>query len=295
MKLHDPAEFGGDDEDDARHFVMDCDMYLDMNAHVYNTDARKIIYVLSHMRTGTAAAFKEYTVHQAQTKGYPSYQEFKESFQQAFMSSDVKGQAMDKLTKLKQTGRADDYVNRFRMLAARAEITDQEAMLRYFIKGLRPKLANTISKQSTFPSNMEGWYTLAQTLDNHERRFQAILGNTWNYNYKANHTPAAEPMDVDRVKTATIGRLSPAELEEYKKKGLCFYCKEQGHMKNKCPKWLKKQTKVQAVATQPKEEKHVATAVTSGASARVAAIRKIMEGAGEEEKEKVYVSATPGT
>ena len=51
---------------------------------------------------------------------------------------------------------------------------------------------------------MEGWYTLAQTLDNHERRFQAILGNTWNYNYKANHTPAAEPMDVDRVKTATI-------------------------------------------------------------------------------------------
>ena len=70
VKLHDPAEFGGDDEDDARRFIMDCDMNLDMNAHVYNTDARKIIYVLSHMRTGTAAAFKEYTVHQAQTKGY---------------------------------------------------------------------------------------------------------------------------------------------------------------------------------------------------------------------------------
>ena len=58
-------------------------------------------------------------------------------------------------------------------------------------------------------------------------------------------------------------------------------------MKNKCPKWLKKQTKVQAVTTQPKEEEHVAITVPLGASARVVAIRKIIEGAGEEEKEKV--------
>ena len=92
-------------------------------------------------------------------------------------------------------------------------------------------------------------------------------------------------MDVDRM---AIGRLSEAEAEEYKRKGLCFYCKERGHMKNKCPKLAKKQAKepakVQAVKA---EETNDVVLPPSGNAARIAAVRRIMEGAGEEEKTEV--------
>ena len=94
-------------------------------------------------------------------------------------------------------------------------------------------------------------------------------------------------MDVDRVK---VGALTKAEVEEYRRKGLCFYCKEQGHMKNQCPKRSKKQskepTKVQAVSAQNTEQSQSPLPQSSNA-ARIAAMRKIMEEAGEDERSEM--------
>ena len=192
---------------------------------------------------------------------------------------------MDALAALRQNGTADEYVNEFKMLAGRADMTDHQALLRYFIKGLRRKLVDKMFSQSTFPEDIDGWYTLAQTLDNHDQRRRAILGYTsGTYGYGFNRASAGEPMDVDRVK---VGALTKAEVEEYRRKGLCFYCKEQGHMKNQCPKRSKKQSKepakVQTVSAQTTEQSQ-SPLPQSGNAARIAAMRKIMEEAGEDER-----------
>ena len=154
VKLRDPAEFDGNTHE-AREFVMDCDMYLDMNPHIYNDDTKKIIYVLSHMRKGNAAAFKEHVVLKAQMDGgYSSYANFKELFEQSFLSSDTKAEAMMELTQLKQTGSADAYVNDFKMKAARAQLKDEQALLQYFLKGLHRPLVKTMFQQATIPQNI---------------------------------------------------------------------------------------------------------------------------------------------
>ena len=154
VKLRDPAEFDGNTHE-AREFVMDCDMYLDMNPHIYNDDTKKIIYVLSHMRKGNAAAFKEHVVLKAQMdRKYPSYADFKKLFEQSFLSSDTKAEAMMELTQLKQTGSADAYVNDFKMKAARAQLKDEQALLQYFLKGLHRPLVKTMFQQATIPQNI---------------------------------------------------------------------------------------------------------------------------------------------
>ena len=85
---------------------------------------------------------------------------------------------MDMLAALRQNGTADKYINEFKMLAGRADMTDHQALLCYFIKGLRRKLVDKMFSQSMFPEDIDGWYTLAQTLDNHDQRRRAILGYT---------------------------------------------------------------------------------------------------------------------
>ena len=63
---------------------------------------------------------------------------------------------MDELSALRQKGTADEYVNQFKMLAARAGITDHEALIRYFLKGLQSKLANKMLDQMTYPESIYG-------------------------------------------------------------------------------------------------------------------------------------------
>lgn len=58
MKLRVPAEFNGD-RTKTKEFVLDSKMYIRGNSNVYDNDKKKILFVLSHMRGGTAGPWKE--------------------------------------------------------------------------------------------------------------------------------------------------------------------------------------------------------------------------------------------
>lgn len=58
LKIRLPVDFNGD-RTKTKEFVLDCKMYLNINETTYNTNTKKILFVLSYMRGGTAGPWKE--------------------------------------------------------------------------------------------------------------------------------------------------------------------------------------------------------------------------------------------
>ncbi|KAF8219256.1 hypothetical protein L208DRAFT_1341998, partial [Tricholoma matsutake] len=65
-------------------FLQEIDLYLWINGQIYNTDAKKIIFTLSFMNEGTAAAWAQAFMNQHQTKGLGEYADFRKEVLEAF-------------------------------------------------------------------------------------------------------------------------------------------------------------------------------------------------------------------
>ena len=107
IRLNPPAQFDGDPRV-AREFLQSCRAYLLLNAHVYQTDMAKVLFVLSFMRSGPAAEWAFYWQEQIQKGEVVIWTIFLSDFEKAFISADVPAEARAKLLSLKQTGTADE-------------------------------------------------------------------------------------------------------------------------------------------------------------------------------------------
>ena len=58
IQLNNPKTFDGD-RNNLNKFIQSCNAYLELNADIFNSDKRKILFVLSYMTEGTAEAWKE--------------------------------------------------------------------------------------------------------------------------------------------------------------------------------------------------------------------------------------------
>ncbi|KAF8219616.1 hypothetical protein L208DRAFT_1338932, partial [Tricholoma matsutake] len=65
-------DFSGDRTKTAK-FLQEIDLYLRINDQVYDTNDKKIIFTLSFMNGGTAAAWAQAFVNQHQSKGFGEY------------------------------------------------------------------------------------------------------------------------------------------------------------------------------------------------------------------------------
>ena len=297
IKTHNPEEYNGN-KASARRFLSDCQSFLGLNEHVYVTDKQKILYVLSYMRSGSAAEFKEHILEAAKDHGHTSWDTFISTFEKPFLTSDIKGEAMTELAHLKQgQASADEYVQKFKMLAARAKLNDYEALLQYFLTGLNQPLFKKVEGVTgDFPETMDGVYELTQRLDNRWRRFNQLAGRRNTTTYAQRDTPInrGDPMDVDRVR---VGRLSPEEHAHCLKQGLCFRCRRPSHQKGTyLSKFHQMDVHPRAfpqrhVRAQPEPAPAPVSPGPSGLFARVAAICQVMEGLSTDEQEEVVNQA----
>src|SRR5271168_683016 len=53
-----PTPFDGTREN-LQAFLQECGMYFDLNSNVYDTETKRVIFMLSYMKGGTAQAWKE--------------------------------------------------------------------------------------------------------------------------------------------------------------------------------------------------------------------------------------------
>jgi hypothetical protein len=141
----------------------------------------------------------------------------------AFSPIDDAGTARTAIKNLKQAACADleEYIAKFRILKDRTGITEDIAMIEYFMDGLNPKLLEKIFNIENVPVTLDGWYKAASKCDGQTSAIirklmastitAAIIGklkaSTITAAAKAekpailHSTPAEDPdaMDIDRL------------------------------------------------------------------------------------------------
>ena len=205
---------------------------------------------------------------------WPTKAVFLAAFKAAFLNEDKKEESIWKLNYINQGNKtAEEYVNKFQLTVSKVGLsTNNDMIIRTFRKGLNKALATRIMYSNKKPNALEdttlkkGWYTIAIEFDRvHWDNVQAL--NEWSDkpmgwqqtlpnqfrqaygrgyqsgpayqqgnnqgNYQSQYDPNA--MDVNVI-TMALNTMSYEEQGKYLKKGLCFNCKQPGHVSHNCPK-----------------------------------------------------------
>jgi hypothetical protein len=99
LQINAPTNFTGN-RDDLDNFIQDCSLYMTLNGTIYNTDKKKIIFMLSFMTEGTAGAWKEVFVQDVinnQANNFGTLLQFVANLKKTFEAPDAEGDARAKL------------------------------------------------------------------------------------------------------------------------------------------------------------------------------------------------------
>src|ERR1700678_4451062 len=283
LRINPPTHFTGN-QDDLDNFIQDCTLYLTLNRAVYDTDEKKIIFMLSYMTEGTARALKEAIVRDiinSPTNDFGSLKQFTVNLRKAFEASDSEGDARAKLRQLKQgKDSVDDYVAQFRILAGKARMTDNVALTEYFMEGVNTGILQKIFAQEKLPATITEWYERTSRCDSHYRRVQEILGrrrgtsgNTQTTNdMKKPFIPKFTLKEQD-PNAMDMDKLSTDDRTEHVAKGQWF----KRHEKENLAQNSEKQKPNQKFGQYKKTAKIV-----------LAQIRNLVTGLNPEEKDKIF-------
>src|ERR1700678_269311 len=283
LRINPPTHFTGN-RDDLDNFIQDCTLYLTLNRTVYETDEKKIIFMLSYMTEGTARAWKEAFVRDiinSPINDFGSLKQFTDNLKRAFKASDSEGDARAKLRQLIQgKDSVDDYVAQFRILAGKARMTDNAALTEYFMEGVNTGILQKIFAQEKLPATITEWYKRTSRCDSHYRRVQEILGRRRGTSENAQTTndvkkpfiPRFTPKEQD-PNAMDVDRLSTKERTEHVAKGQWFKCHEKENL-----------------ARNPEEQKPNQKFGQYKKTAKIvlAQIKNIVAGMDSEEKDEIY-------
>ncbi|KAF8227605.1 hypothetical protein L208DRAFT_1060231, partial [Tricholoma matsutake] len=101
IRIRSPTDFSGEWTKTAK-FLQEIDLYLRINDQVYDMNNKKIIFTLSFMNGGTAAAWVQAFVNQHQSEGLGEYADFRQKVLEAFSLIDDTGMAKTEIKNLKQ-------------------------------------------------------------------------------------------------------------------------------------------------------------------------------------------------
>ena len=175
VKMNMPTPFKGDRKK-LEEFLIKTNMYLTMNEDTYNNDNRQIIFALSFMKDGTAESWKQLFWTQAtENNNLGTWDKFKKVLRKSFSTPDREGDAVMKMeteTMSRQT--ANEYIEQFKIYAAKSKVTQDRPLVEWFMKWLNVPLLDRILNLANPPTTIQGWYTTASKMDNQWRRRRAI-------------------------------------------------------------------------------------------------------------------------
>ena len=250
VKMNYPKIFTGN-RSETKRFIQDCDLYLTINAHIYNSDVKRIGFVTALMTEDDAASWKEQFIEDKvitsnaagnATLDLGTYIAFKHDLQQAFNPYDAPGDALEKMKmlRMKPNDSIDEHVAKFKMLVTSSGLgKTSAAVIDLFRETLPLQLQRRILLLETPPADLDKWYDWAIKLHHQWKRMQRVLeretkttskktypnvGRRFNFQ-KQTRDPNA--MDVDA--------LTIEERSSLMKEGRCFNCRKTGHLAKECP------------------------------------------------------------
>jgi Domain of unknown function (DUF4939) len=131
LNLNKPEAFDGN-RNNFKDFLQNVKVYMDVNHETYNSDLRKIAFVLSFMTAGAASTWKAQFIDEAYAKPIPAnpndwletYGQFRKNLTEAFSMFDSVGDALDELRSLrkKKTESINEHIAKFKILATKSKI-----------------------------------------------------------------------------------------------------------------------------------------------------------------------------
>jgi hypothetical protein len=232
--------------------VQDVQLYLAINDDVYNTDKKKITFILSFMSEGDVKSWKGKFLQNANKPtglDLGTWAQFQTDLTEVFKPYDAPRDALEELTALKMGNNSiEDHIAKYKILLSRSDIPETSPLaIDYFRKTLNIPLQQKLLELPNAPKDLKEWYDWANCLNNNFRKMQHILGRgqTTTNNGKGKEEPHRcwnfqaqqkdlNTMDVDVIAT-TMNAMTVEEREKFMKEGLCFWCRKPGHISRDCP------------------------------------------------------------
>ena len=154
-------------------FATHLDLFLDLNPTDYDTDKKKIGFLLSLLKGGTAQSWAAQKMRELLTSPsrWPKWTSFKADFEKQFYPIDLKKNAMAILTNIKQGSRTlIQYDTAFDTAQIQSGLTNDDMLVNLYLKGLSDRLRDAVESSYPTPTDLKGWKTRARDLDQVQNR-----------------------------------------------------------------------------------------------------------------------------
>ena len=244
-ELNPPKVFTGK-RTDLQRFLQDTFVFLTINKEHYNTDDKKIAFIMSFMMDGDAALWKQEFISKVIQDSiaagneitFGMYKSFIESLEKSFLPYDAPGDALDAMKHLQMgEGSFEEHLAKFKLLVSQSGLDKSAVVADLFREMLPLGLQRPILLSEKPPVTLQEWYDKANTFYGNWRKTQQVLGQGKPIETKK-ETPRKTfsfPRRERDPNAMDIDRLTTEERTLLMKEGKCFKCRKQGHLSRDCP------------------------------------------------------------
>ena len=180
MKLSPPKVFTGK-RDGLEEFIQNIQLYLNINEETYDTDKKRIGYMLSFMDDGDAKSWRAAFLRSVTTDGVldlGTWKDFLKKVEDSFKPYDAPEDTLEELLELRMgNSSVDDHISWFKIILEKTGVPDTSpSAIDYFRKSLNPPLQTELLRLHTPPTDLDDWYKWASKLDNNYRKMRRIIG-----------------------------------------------------------------------------------------------------------------------
>jgi Ty3 transposon capsid-like protein len=248
LNLNKPEAFDGN-RNNFKDFLQTVEVYMDVNHETYNSDLRKIAFVLSFMTAGAASTWKAQFIDEAYNRPTPAnpnnklgtYVQFRKDLTEAFSMFNSVGDALDELRSLrkKKTESIDEHIAKFKMLAGESKIdTTNPLTIELFKETLPWGLTLQLMRLETPLKTITDWYEWAAELDHKHTKINKAVERTRGSSSGKDKAPQKKfyfPRWERDLNAMDVDRLMIEERDKLLKEGKCFRCRRTRHRANECP------------------------------------------------------------